>query len=114
MAKPMVIINREEGEVCIVELNGEIDANTAPSISSEVLDLTKTKSKILIDLTKVTYMSSAGLRMLLKLLRTVTSNSGQLVLVGLSEEVEDTMKVTGFLQFFTTCPTVEAGLTKLT
>ena len=49
MAKPMVITNREEGEVCIVELNGEIDANTAPSISSEVLDLTKTKSKILIE-----------------------------------------------------------------
>lgn len=110
----MSLKSREEGEVCIVELNGEIDAKTAPSISSEVLDLTKDKSKIIIDLTEVPYMSSAGLRMLLKLFRTVTSNSGELVLVGLSEEIEDTMQVTGFLQFFTTCPTVEAGLNKLT
>ncbi len=110
----MNIKTREEGDVCIAELSGEIDANTSPGISSEVLNLSKSTSKILLDLSDVPYMSSAGLRMLLKLYRTVTSQAGKLVLVGLSEEIRDTMEVTGFLQFFTTCPTVEAGLSALT
>jgi len=59
-------------------------------------------------------MSSAGLRMLLKLYRSVTGDSGQLVLAGISEEIQDTMEVTGFLQFFTTCSSLEEGLKKLT
>ncbi len=110
----MAIKTREEGDVCIAELSGDIDANTAPNISSEVLELSKSTGKILLDLTDVPYMSSAGLRMLLKLYRTVDNQSGKLVLVGLSEQIRDTMEVTGFLQFFTTCPSVEAGLTALT
>jgi anti-sigma B factor antagonist len=110
----MAINTKKEGEICIVELNGEIDTNTAPDISSEVLNLSKSNNKILLDLTDVPYMSSAGLRMLLKLYRTVTAESGQLVLVGLSEEIKDTMEVTGFLKFFTTCPTVDDGLKALT
>ncbi len=111
----MAITTKKQGEVCIIELDGEIDASTAPDISSKVLDISKSNDKILLDLTDVSYMSSAGLRMLLKLYRTVTAaESGQLVLVGLSEEIKDTMEVTGFLQFFTTCPTVDDGLKALT
>ncbi len=111
----MAINTKKQVEVCIIELDGEIDASTAPDISSEVLATSEANSKILLNLSDVTYMSSAGIRMLLKLYRTVTAaESGQLVLVGLSEEIKDTMEVTGFLQFFTTCPTVDDGLKALT
>ncbi len=110
----MAINTKKQGEVCIIELDGEIDATTAPDISSEVLEISESNSKILLDLSDVPYMSSAGLRMLLKLYRTVTAESKQLVLVGLSEEIKDTMEVTGFLKFFTTCPTIDDGLKALT
>ena len=58
-------------------------------------------------------MSSAGLRMLLSTYRQVTSKNGRIVLVGLSEEIQDTMSVTGFLKFFTICTTLESGLATL-
>jgi len=45
----MSIQLKQEGDVCIVELGGDIDANTAPDISSQVLDLAKSHRKILMD-----------------------------------------------------------------
>jgi anti-sigma B factor antagonist len=101
-------------DVTVVEMAGDIDANTAPAVQKEVLPLVKPGSKILLDMTKVPYTSSAGLRLLLSLYRQVTGNDGQLVLVGLSEEIEDTMSITGFLDFFTRFDDLDAGLKALT
>lgn len=100
-------------EVSVAELAGEIDANTAPSIQEKILPLAQPGSKILLDMTQVPYMSSAGLRMLLSLYRQTTAKEGKLVLVGLTEDIQDTMSVTGFLDFFTTCETLESGLAAL-
>ncbi len=99
--------------VTVVELAGDVDSNTAPTVQEKVLSLAQSESKILLELSDVTYMSSAGLRMLLLLYRRVSAQEGQLVLVGLSEEIQDTMFATGFLDFFTTCNTLESGLEAL-
>ena len=97
----------------VIEMAGDVDANTASLVQEQVLPLAQPESKILLDMTKVPYMSSAGLRMLLSLYRQVTSQNGRIVLVGLSEEIRDTMHITGFLDFFTSCETVDSGLEAL-
>jgi anti-sigma B factor antagonist len=74
------------------------------------LPLIRADCKLLVDMSAVDYMSSAGLRMLLSMHRQASSSKGQLVLVGLSEDIEDTMSATGFLNFFKTLDTVAAGL----
>jgi anti-sigma B factor antagonist len=100
-------------QVTIAEVSGDVDGSTAAKLQEEILPLAVPSSKILMDMTQVPYMSSAGLRMLLSLYRKVGSVEGKLVLVGLSEEIRDTMSITGFLDFFTTCDTVDAGLATL-
>lgn len=100
-------------QVTLVEMQGDVDANTASLVQEQVLPLAQPQAKLLLDMTKVPYMSSAGLRMLLSLYRQVTAKNGQLVLVGLAEEIEDTMSITGFLDFFTTRDTLDAGLEAL-
>jgi anti-sigma B factor antagonist len=109
----MEISLKSDAEVTIVELAGDIDANTAPSIQDRVLPLAQPNSKILLDMQQVPYMSSAGLRMLLSLYRQTTAKEGKLVLVGLSEDIRDTMSITGFLDFFITCETLELGLAEI-
>ncbi|BAY34164.1 anti-sigma-factor antagonist [Tolypothrix tenuis PCC 7101] len=101
-------------DVKVAELTGDVDASTAPSVTKEVLPLAEPESKILLDMTGVPYMSSAGLRMLLSLYRQVTAKEGKLVLVGLTEDIRDTMSVTGFLDFFTTSETIDEALAILT
>ncbi|MDY6784610.1 MAG: anti-sigma factor antagonist [Cyanobacteriota bacterium] len=99
--------------VAVAQLSGDIDANTASVVQQEVLPLVKPGSKILLDMTGVQYMSSAGLRMLLSLYRRVSASSGKLVLVGLAPETRKTMSLTGFLDFFPTYDTVESGLREM-
>lgn len=109
----MDITIKDSQNVTVVELVGEIDANTAPKVQEEVLPLAQSGNKILLDLSKVPYTSSAGLRFLLSLNRQVTAQNGQLVLVGVSEEIQDTMSITGFLDFFTLSDDQEKGLQTL-
>ncbi|NJK39746.1 MAG: STAS domain-containing protein [Oscillatoriales cyanobacterium RM2_1_1] len=104
---------KHQDEIAVIELAGDIDANTAPQVQQQITPLFKPESQLLLDLTRVSYMSSAGLRILLTLHRYATANHCRFVLVGLSEEVKDVMSVTGFLKFFITCNTVEAGLKQL-
>jgi anti-sigma B factor antagonist len=99
--------------VTIVELSGDIDGRTAPEARAQVSALIQPNCKILLDMSRVGYMSSAGLRVLLATYRQVSSNDGQIVLVGLSDEIADTMSMTGFLRFFSVYDTVDAGMAAL-
>jgi anti-sigma B factor antagonist len=100
-------------DVKVVELAGDIDSSTAPRVQQQILPLAEPGSKIILDLTKVFYMSSAGLRLLLSLYRQTSAKNGKLLLVGLSEDLQDTMSVTGFLNFFRTGKTLKEGLKML-
>lgn len=96
-------------EVTVVELDGELDGKTAPAIQEKVLPLAKDDCKLILDMSHVNYMSSAGLRMLLAV-RRQTPASGHIILVGLPDSIKDTMTITGFLDFFTTCETTTEAL----
>ncbi|MDX2075465.1 MAG: anti-sigma factor antagonist [bacterium] len=96
-------INIEKnGNVTIIELNGDLNANATAKIQDQVLSATPPNSKVLLDMSNVKYMSSAGLRFLLLLSRQLGGQVGNIVLTGLREEVEDVMSITGFLDFFIT------------
>ena len=99
--------------VQVVEMSGELDAKTAPDVQVRVLTLTVANEDILLDMRQVTYVSSAGLRMLLLLYRQLSSSPGRLALVGLSERVRDTMETTGFLTHFATYGQLDEGLQAL-
>lgn len=101
------------GQVTVVEISGDIDSNTAPQAQEQILPMVQPGSKVLLDMNGVEYMSSAGLRMLLSTYRQISRGNGDIVLVGLGEEIKDTMSVTGFLNFFTTRDTLEEGLQAL-
>ncbi|MDX1976787.1 MAG: anti-sigma factor antagonist [Pseudanabaenaceae cyanobacterium bins.68] len=109
----MEIATKTVDQITVVELAGDIDANTAPKVQELVLPLATANSKLLLNMTAVPYMSSAGLRSLLALYRQATVQECKLVLVGLSSDIQDTMSVTGFLDFFQTVETVDQGIAML-
>jgi len=100
-------------DVNVVKLAGDLDGNTAPTVQSQIMPLAIPNVKMILDMSEVSYMSSAGLRMLLVMYRTIISKSGKVVLVGLSEDIRDTMSMTGFLDFFTYLETLDDGLKTL-
>ncbi|OGR06528.1 MAG: anti-sigma B factor antagonist [Deltaproteobacteria bacterium RIFOXYD12_FULL_50_9] len=109
----MIIETKVEGANVIATVSGDIDGKTAPQVQSELLAALQAGNRLLVDMNGVSYLSSAGLRMLLLLYRQVASKKGKVVLVSVSEEIRDTMSMTGFINFFTLAETREAGLAAL-
>lgn len=109
----MAIETRTDGANVIATVSGEIDGKSAPQVQSELLAALQDGNRLLVDMKGVTYLSSAGLRMLLLLYRQIAAKKGKVVLVGVSEEIRDTMSMTGFINFFTLADTQEAGLSAL-
>lgn len=96
-----------------IKVVGEIDAATAPTLMAQVTPWATPACRIVIDMSEVPYMSSAGLRVLLALYRSVTVSNGKVILVGVVEEIGDTMSATGFLNFFTMADDVPAATAML-
>jgi anti-sigma B factor antagonist len=91
----------EENGIGTARLAGSLDGKTAPEVREQLRPFLAANSKLILDLTKVDYLSSAGLRLLLLLYREVSGKKGQLVLVGVSDDIRTVMSHTGFLKFFT-------------
>jgi anti-sigma B factor antagonist len=88
-------------EIAVVTLSGQLNSNTSADFQDGVAPLAKPGQKILLDMSGVPYMSSAGLRVLLLLYRQISADQGQIVLAGVRDEIKDIMSMTGFLDFFT-------------
>jgi anti-sigma B factor antagonist len=97
----------------VVTIAGEIDGGTAPQAQAVILAQAEPEARIILDMTGVTYMSSAGLRVLLLAYREIHGKGGKIVLVGLSSDLRDTMSATGFLDVFTCTETQDAAIKEL-
>ncbi len=99
---PLATTIARQATHALVTFAGSIDSRTAPEAQAAVEPLLAEFTVLVLDLTGVAYMSSAGLRVLLLIHRHLAARSGKAVLVGLSPQLADTMQVTGFLPFFET------------
>ncbi len=107
----MALTTSKTGDVGVVTLSGSIDSKTAPGIREGLLAALQETKNVIINMSAVDYLSSAGLRLLLLAYRDVTAKSGKIVLVGVSEEIQDVMSNTGFIKFFQLANTESEALT---
>ena len=85
----------------VIEVKGQVDSKTVSDLRDYLDQNIIGDLPIALDLTEVPFMSSAGLRTLLTLNRKTQDMNIKLCLVGVIEEISETMNVTGFLQYFT-------------
>ena len=80
----------------IIFPEGRIDSSTAPAFENEIFEIAKKEQfkKLILDFTNVTYISSAGLRAVLKIKQTFDTVS----IIEASLEVYDTFAMTGFTE----------------
>jgi anti-anti-sigma factor len=84
-----------------IHVVGQVDSKTVVKLR-EYIDKELVEGKpVALDVEGVPFMSSAGLRTLLTLHRRTEEMAVSLALVGIASEIADTMKVTGFYDYFT-------------
>jgi len=106
-------IQYTEDNIAIVTLPDRLDSHTYQGIRDDILPIIKENISILLDMTSVKYMSSAGLRMLLVVYRAVNDQSGKMILVGVTQRLQDVMSMTGFLTHFLFADTIDDGINAL-
>jgi anti-sigma B factor antagonist len=107
-----VIVSSANG-VTVMGLSGSLDGKTAPDVQKQVLSGAEGQDKVILDMSAVTFVSSAGLRVLLLLYRQLKSKGGKIALVGTSEEIKDVMTNTGLINFFLSADSLDQGITAL-
>jgi len=100
----MEITTQEFKHCDLVKVNGRVDSATAPNFS-KVLEKANEDGhfKIVIDMSELEYMSSAGFRALLATQRNCKRyNRGELVLVAVPERIREALELAGFTELFKT------------
>lgn len=88
---------KNEGRVTIVAVNGSVDALTAPDLAHAIVDeIAEGHVDLVIDLTAVDFMSSAGLRTLLGGLKESRSQGGDLRITSTNPGIDKVLKMSGF------------------
>jgi anti-sigma B factor antagonist len=95
----------------MLTVSGRVDSSTAPQLTEALEGVTNDGHyKIVLDMTDLEYMSSAGFRALLSSQRICKRyNRGEIVLASVPERVREALELAGFTELFKTYPSaVEA------
>jgi anti-anti-sigma factor len=98
----MEFAQENAGDVVIARLAGRLDSGSAPAAEEQLTRLIGSGApRLAIDLSKLEYISSAGLRVLLLVARKVQQAGGKLALFGLNPSVHEVFSISGFNTIFT-------------
>lgn len=109
----MEIGQEQIGAVQVLTPVGRLDTDSAADFELAVQDLQAAGAKhFVVDFGKVNYVSSAGLRVLLSLAKTVDGGAGSLRVCGLNAQVKQVFDVAGFTKLFQMYAERKAALDK--
>lgn len=93
-------ITETEGKY-IATLEGEMDTVAAMEIEETLKPLYASNGKdIIIDCTKLEYIASSGLRILLGILKGAKATGSKVVLRNVNDEIKNVFNLTGFINIF--------------
>ena len=94
------ICKKAEKEAVLIALEGRLDTTTAPDLEKELKSSLEGVTSLTLDLEKLEYISSAGLRVLLAAQKTM-NQQGKMKVVHVCETIMEVFEVTGFSDILT-------------
>jgi anti-sigma B factor antagonist len=95
----------------VVPLKGEIDLHVSPTVTAALTEVIDQKpERLVVDLSEVTYIDSAGLAALIQAMQKVEGYGGKFMLSGLQETVRSIFEISRLDQVFQIFPDADAAL----
>jgi anti-sigma B factor antagonist len=95
----------------VLPLKGEIDLHVSPSVTASLNSMIEKKpERLVVDLSGVTYIDSAGLAALIGAMQKVEGYGGKFLLAGLQETVRSIFEISRLDQVFQIFPDADAAL----
>jgi anti-anti-sigma factor len=107
----MIINKTEEGNIIVLSLNGRLDTMHFPLVDKELSSLLESgKKEIVLDCKDMDYISSSGLRILLKTLKQADAVKGRFTICNLQPQIIQIFKISGFDHLFEIYPGKEEAV----
>ena len=96
-----MLINKEaKGSELVIALEGRLDTQTAPQLENELRTAISGVKVLVFNMEKLAYISSAGLRVLLRAQK-VMNKQGSMIVRNASQEIRDIFEITSFDEVLT-------------
>ncbi len=107
----MDIIEKRLNEIIIFKLNGNLNSNTSPELEDKIFEAIKNESKnMILDFEDLDYISSAGLRVIMKTAKNLKQSEGMIVLCSMKDYVKEVFEIAGFDAYLTIVSTMDDAL----
>ena len=104
-----VLLSEQEG-VLIVMPQGRLDTNSSPEAESQVVEkIEQGLARIVYDFSKADYISSAGLRVILKSAKMV-KGEGAVAICNANEQINEVLEISGFLAIIKNVSSLEEAI----
>jgi len=102
-----------DDEIAHVLLDGRFDIQGAQEVDSRFEELAKNNKSMIVDLAKVSFLASLGIRTLMLSAKTLIRNGGEMAVCGANESVEKVLRTTGFNEVAGMYPDYESAASTL-
>ena len=103
----MEVIEKRQDGISIMRLLGRLDSNTSPEFEQKLFATIEYGEKsVIVDFSELDYISSAGLRVLLKAAKELKRSEGKIVLCSMKDYIKEVFEIAGFVSLFPIVPTV--------
>lgn len=109
----MEIAEHTEADHLVIALGGRLDSNTSPDLDTLLGPRMESATSVIVDMTRLDYVSSAGLRVLLKAAKIARASQHRLALAGLTPQVQEVFDISGFTAIFTIYDTRQKAIEAL-
>jgi anti-sigma B factor antagonist len=107
----MEIIEENQSGINIFKLNGRLDSNTSQGFERKIFQAIDDGSKnMIIDFRDLEYISSAGLRVILKATKALKREEGKMMLCDMQDYVKEVFEIAGFDSFLPIVGTMDDAL----
>jgi anti-sigma B factor antagonist len=98
----------------IVTPQARFDTNSAPEVEQILMDhIRQGEQQIVLDLSRISYISSIGLRVILKATMAMTRTDGRVVVCGGNDHVRTVLQLSGALMMSVYASTLEEALSRV-
>lgn len=102
--------NKEKGMI-VISVKGRMDAITSVDFEKKLTEwISSGENQFFIDLSEMDYISSAGLRSILKISKQLQMRNGKMIFAGLQDSVREVFRISGFETIFQIRKTMEEAM----
>lgn len=106
----MKTATRELTGTTIIDVTGDIDLGTSPSLRKTLLESLKKTPRLVVNMREVRYLDSSGIASLVEVLKEARSKEKRLVLFGLNAAVQQVLRLARLAKIFEIRETEEEAL----